>query len=262
MLRNVPDPLLSTLGEMVANTTEPALAIDPEPVRHIVQGQATDQSGLDAMQQLIPSDSSRLHWALPLPPGLDASSSPELFGFFTYELRVGHADMWSTAQGRFGPPLRVAGIQHPAPVLTFTVIRNSTRISCSAPFALPVFNGVSYQSLLPRSTIWVLLYVQAEQIDGLDWCNILLTRQQAVYIDNPRTSRTGAFGETSFTTTNVDALLASFGFNSNAPLSVMAVEMMPQYTPPTDLLGTDLGGQRILRSSVLTPVPSICCSNC
>lgn len=35
---------------------------------------------------------------------------------FTYELRVGHADdRWCTAHGRWGPPLRIAGVQHPPP---------------------------------------------------------------------------------------------------------------------------------------------------
>jgi hypothetical protein len=48
---------------------------------------------------------------------------PELFGFWTYELRIGHAGTpgdlrwWSTANARFGSPLRVVGVQHPAPGL-------------------------------------------------------------------------------------------------------------------------------------------------
>ena len=44
-----------------------------------------------------------------------SEASLELFGMFAYEIRVGHQKRWSTAQARFGPPLRVAGVQHPAP---------------------------------------------------------------------------------------------------------------------------------------------------
>src|SRR5260370_33704662 len=61
------------------------------------------------------------HFLVPLPPNTD-ETSPDLFSFFTYELRVGHDDTrWSTAQARFGPPLRVTGVQHPAPPLTCQV---------------------------------------------------------------------------------------------------------------------------------------------
>ena len=75
------------------------------------------------MVQLQPSPDSPLHFLLQLPPGI-AANDPELFGFYTYELRIGHlgpvgdSRWWSTANGRFGSPLRVAGIQHPAPPLT------------------------------------------------------------------------------------------------------------------------------------------------
>ena len=36
------------------------------------------------------------------------------------------------------------------------------------------------------------------------------------------------------------------------------IELLPQDIPPADPLGADLGGQRILRTSALTPVPAIC----
>ena len=42
---------------------------------------------------------------VPLPPGINPDA-PELFGFWTYELRIGHKLIWSTAQARFGRPLR------------------------------------------------------------------------------------------------------------------------------------------------------------
>ncbi len=258
VLRNAPDPLLSKDGDTVAETADPPLAIDPEWIRVIVSGAADDRAGIDAMQPMIPSDSP-LHWSLPLPPGLDANS-PELFGFFTYELRVGHVGMWSTAQGRFGPPLRVVGVQHPAPALPCTVLRNTQGVFVSAPFALPVLDGQPRQPLPPRSQIAVLLYAQAEQIDGTDRRNVLLGRKPAVWprqtIETARASN--AYGEAAFATAEIESSLTTLGFTLTAPLSVLAVELLPQETPPSDPLGADLGGQRILRTSALTPVPVIC----
>jgi hypothetical protein len=258
VLRNAPDPLLSRAGDSVPETAEPPLAIDPEWVRRIVQNEADDRAGIDAMQPMIPSDSP-LHWALPLPAGLD-ETSPELLGFFTYELRVGHFDMWSTAQGRYGPPLRVAGVQHPPPPMPCTVLRNTQGIMVSVPFALPVLDGRPMQPLPPRSQIWVLLYAQAEQIDGEDRRNVLLGRSPALWERRTfqQAMASNAYGEASFSTAQVEFGLRALSFARTAPLSVLAVELLPQEVPPPDPLGADLGGQRILRISALTPVPAIC----
>ena len=114
---------------------EPPLAIDAETVRVVFAGEDADESGLDAMTPLIRASATTsgpdgVHFLLPLPPGI-APDALDLFGFWTYEFRVGHAEKWSTAQGRFGRPLRVAGVQHPAPRLTCTVGRNNDRASPS-----------------------------------------------------------------------------------------------------------------------------------
>jgi hypothetical protein len=173
---------------------------------------------------------------------------------------VGHFDLWSTAQGRFGPPLRVAGVQHPPPPLPCTVLRNTQGILVSAPFALPVLDGQPMQPEPPLSQIWVLLYAQAEQIDGADRRNVLLGRKAGIW---PRKTfelarASNAYGEASFGTAEVELALRSLGFARTAPLSVLAVELLPQDQNPADPLGANLGGQRILRSSALTPVPVIC----
>ena len=104
-----PDPLLAIGLELQpAHVTdpEPPLPIDPEPVRVVFAGQDSDEAGLDAMAPLLPAVPSGgvkdgVHWLLPLPPGI-APDALELFGFWTYEFRVGHSTQWSTAQGRFG----------------------------------------------------------------------------------------------------------------------------------------------------------------
>ncbi len=87
-----------------------------------------DHAGVSAMQPLLPSARLPLH--APPPAGL-AVDAPELSGFFVYELRAGHQSSWSTAQGRFGPPLRVAGVQLPAPPL-LSVVSSLPRRSASA----------------------------------------------------------------------------------------------------------------------------------
>ena len=256
VLRNAPDPLLTGVTTTsVPGPRDSDLPIDPEPVRKIVQGQADDRSGLSAMQPLIPSDSA-LHWGLPLPPGLDANSL-ELFGFFTYELRVGHFDVWSTAQGRFGPPLRVTGVQHPPPPMVLTVLRNNAGISVSAPYAVAISDGVTLRGV-PKTSIWVLLYAQAKQIDGRDVRNILVERIRASYDERKFRNRL-QFGEALFSDADIRKKVAALGFrNHTTPLSVLAVELFSQDTIPTDPLGAQLGDQRILRTSPLTAVPTIC----
>lgn len=257
VLRVAPDPLLSTLGEGVAASAEPPLAVDPEWIRAVVEGQSDDRAGLDAMQPLIASDSP-VHFMLPLPPGSD-EQSPELFGFFTYELRVGHACVWSTAQGRYGAPLRVAGVQHPSPSLTCAVMRNENGITASAPFALPVFESRSVQARPPKSQMWVLLYAQATQIDGADRRNVLLARKPAPWSDRTFGDPSpAAVGNATFTDDEVRRVLQALAFSEKAPLSVLAVELLPNGVDVVDPLGVGLGAQRILRTSPLVPVPGIC----
>src|SRR5262249_44111572 len=154
-----------------------------------------------------------------------------------------------TAQGRFGPPLRVAGVQHPSPPLSCTVLRNTQGIMVSAPFALPVLDGQPMQPTPPHSQMWVLLYAQAEQVDGADKRNVLLGRKPPRWprqtLERARASN--AYGEASFGTAEIELALRALGFARTAPLSVMAVELLPQDVAPNDPLGADLGGQRILR---------------
>ena len=118
------DPLLYDATPSADQPDEPVLTLDPELMRVIVPHDSDDRAGIGAMTPLEQATDSDRHYLLPLPPGVDPDD-PELFGFWTYELRVGHAGdphapgqkWWSTAQGRFGRPLRVNGVQHPAPTL-------------------------------------------------------------------------------------------------------------------------------------------------
>lgn len=181
VLANMPDQLLSNNEpDLLIAPQEPALPIDPELIRVIPPGATNDLAGLNAMQPMQKAADSDRHYLLPIPPGLN-SSSAEMFGFFTYEFRVGHyrnkdtQEMaWCTAQGRFGRPLRATGVQHPAPALTCSVNRDTDILYVSAPYAVAVFNGKNVTSDPPRTELWALLYAQVKQADNQDFRNILL----------------------------------------------------------------------------------------
>ena len=287
-----PDPLLA--GRLLPPEhapdldPEPALAIDPETVRVVFAGEDADDSGLDAMTKLTPASATSsgadgVHFLLPLPPGL-TEDSLELFGFWTYEFRVGHAQKWSTAQGRFGRPLRLAGIQHPSPRLTCTVWRNKVGVTVSAPYAVTLLDGQSALSAAfadPLTALWFMLYTQVTQTDGASHRNVLLGRQLAHVLTPPQPA--GAIsslglnreprGTTTFEQKTIESLLSLLGLPTTSPLSVLAVEVLPgPIHRPADVprvapnvpavtedpLGRQLGLRRILRTSPLVAVPAIC----
>ena len=189
VLAYAPDQLISNnRPELLVAREEPPLPVDPEPVRVVVDGATNDLAGLTAMQPMEKATDSDVHYLLPLPPGLHANAD-EMFGFFTYEFRLGHymdlreeleekRMVWTTAQGRFGRPLRATGIQHPAPMLTCAVQRDENKLWVSAPYAVAVFDGRNVTADPPRTQLWCLLYAQARQADNLDWRNILLDDKQ------------------------------------------------------------------------------------
>jgi hypothetical protein len=189
VLAYAPDQLISNnRPELLVAREEPPLPIDPEPIRVVIEGATNDLAGLTTMQPMEKATDSDVHYLLPLPPGLHANAD-EMFGFFTYEFRLGHymdlqeeqeekRMVWTTAQGRFGRPLRATGIQHPAPTLTCAVNRDENKLWVNAPYAVAVFDGRNVTSEPPRTQLWCLLYAQARQADNLDSRNILLDDKQ------------------------------------------------------------------------------------
>ena len=268
VLLNGPDPMLLDSATQIPRREEPPLPIDPEPIRFVRPGQSNDFAGLNAMQPLTISPHSDRHYLLPLPKGMTAES-PELFGFFVYELRVGHdGRRWCTAQGRFGNPLRLTGVQHPAPQLRCSVRRTLNDVVVMAPFATPIWEGQNVRpARTPHSTLQALLYAQVLQVDGAEWRNVLLNRVVgqirledpngiAGNIADPRL----AFGFMEFRQDEILRRLSMLGLPLDSPLSVVAVELLPEQAKHTfrDPLGHDLGQVRILRTSTLTAVPPIC----
>jgi hypothetical protein len=305
VLTYAPDPLLSfpNLDQLLLRQEDPPLAIDPELIRVITKDHGNDNAGIDAMQMMGPETGthgmikvSPVHYLLPLPPGLH-NESGELFGFFTYELRVGHTDkIWSTAQGRFGHPTRVNGVQHPAPPLKCLVDRTPDGLAVTAQYALALFGGKNVTCKPPKTEIWCMLYAQVKQADARQNRNILLSELKLQYLAPPEDSDVEQFLASRSSVSvkignslklNVDApstavghwketdislLLAQLNLAGDTSLSVLAVEMMPRYdlfivagkTPNTSLrpLSHDLGKYRILRTSRLVAAPEICCENC
>ncbi|HTI60794.1 hypothetical protein [Mucilaginibacter sp.] len=246
LLNYAPDPLLAQLTPgLVENTQEPALPIDPELIRVISSGNNTDdEAGLDAMQEMIPAEGSDKHFLIPLPPGLH-NASPELFGLFTYEIRAGHKKIWSTAQGRYGRPLRITGVQHPAPTLFCSVNRDELAISVSAPHAVAVLNGVNVTAKPPRTDIWALLYAQVTQADGQSNRNILLGEKLLVTPQPPvglvpvtfKINRDAVvYSQTTWTNNEVSQVLALMGLPVSSSLSVICVEMMPNPNTYLDMV--------------------------
>ena len=255
-----PDPMLLEVDTKLPNPEEPPLPIDPELIRTITPNQSSDCAGINAMQELVPSPYSDRHYLLPLPEGLDPES-PELLGFFVYELRVGHdCSRWSTAQARFGHPLRVTGVQHPAPQLRCAIMRAKDKVTVAAPFAAPVWEGRNVRPPTPTTRLYSLLYAQVLQIDGQSWRNVLLLRALGdTRGDHDLQDRRLAPAIMEFSQNEILQRLRLFGLPLDAPLSVVTVETLPEPNSPFgDPLGKDLGQVRILRTSPLTAVPEIC----
>ena len=261
---------------MLLTGTEPAadptvvegVPLDPELIRIVTPGQPSDLSGLATMQRLIPSAASDRHFLVPLPPNTDPGS-PELFAFYTYEIRVGHDrgpianPLWSTAQGRFGQPLVLEGVQHPAPELTCGVgALPDGGLDVRAPYASPYIGLRRVIPNPPNTEIWVILYAQVMQADAATFRNVEIDHRR---LRPPRpTHRQGTLmlveGHTAWTRDEVLEALRSAGIHDDAPTSILAVELLPEPNGRfADPLGGDLGQVRILRTSPLVATPTNCC---
>ncbi len=269
-MTSTPDPMLLPGTVPVADPVVlPGTPLDPELARVITPGQVQDLAGLATMQRLEPSASSDRHFLVPLPPDMDAGS-PELFAFFTYEIRVGHDrgpahdPLWSTAQGRFGESLVLEGVQHPAPELPCSVAATSDgAIRARAPYATPYVGLRRVLPVQPRTELWMVLYARVVQADASVRRNIQLDLRR---LRVPRehvhvgTSPLAVEGETAWSGDEVRTALDAAGLPLDLPLSALAIEVLPEPNGAfADPLGGDLGQVRILRTSPLTAVPRDCC---
>ncbi len=243
---------------------EPAINLEPEIIRVIRPLQVRDNSGHDSMQALtgaaadvdIEGKGIR-HFLLPLPDGL-TSDSPELFGFFTYEFRVCHTK-WSVAQAFPGRPLRITGVQHPAPRLRLSTLRKTETIEVSAAFAESFFNDKNCTPIIPQTNIYALLYAQVLQADGKQYRNILID-QVSLQKPSRNSNVDKPVGLTSWVLKDIRTKILRKGMDLNAPLSVLAIEIMPDSRkgdlPVNSFI--DLENIRILRTSRLYKIADSC----
>lgn len=293
VLTQTADPMLLQHYQPLA---EPAgyaqWSLDPELVRVIAPGQADDYAGMTAMQRLLPAQDSDRHFLVPLPPGT-YPDSPELFGFYTYEIRVGHdkgtpaRPFWSTAQARFGTPVVLEGVQHPCAPLRCNMFRVKHGILASSSYAMAFNQGTNLQSIPPNTQIWFVLYAQVSQADGGSMRNIELDKRAGRFLSR---KDAGAFkkmtgvklsdfntssaiarqatqtlqappqGHAFWQQNEVVALLNDLGLPPDTPLSILGVELLPEPNGSfIDPLGANLGQVRILRTSALYPVAGLCC---
>jgi hypothetical protein len=109
----------------------------------------------------------------------------------------------------------------------------------------------------PRTDLWFVLYAQVEQADGADRRNVLLGRKRGAP-SSKQDPKASQFAAAAWTASEVADALRLLAFPDTAPLSCLAVELLPNGEPVADGLGADLGQQRVLRTSPLQPIPSIC----
>jgi hypothetical protein len=269
-LTSTPDPMLLPGMEPVADPiVVEGVPLDPELIRVITPGQVQDLAGLSTMQRLEPSAGSNRHFLMPLPPNTD-SGSPELFSFYTYEIRAGHDrgpvsnPLWSTAQGRFGEALVLEGVQHPAPELTCSVLSEPDgAIRVRAPYASPYVGLRRVLPNLPNTQIWVVLYARVVQADASTKRNIQIDLRRLHPPREARMKTTPLFveGEFRWSGAQVRTALQMAGLPELTPISALAIELLPEPNGSfDDPLGGDLGQVRILRTSPLSAVERNCCT--
>ena len=114
----------------------------------------------------------------------------------------------------------------------------------------------------PNTEIWIALYVQVHQTDRASMRNIQLDVRRG-FIQRrhePRDLPRERNAEVAWNDDTVHALLSSLGLDERAPLSVLAIELLPEPNGGfRDPVRGDLGDVRILRTSPLAPVHQECC---
>jgi hypothetical protein len=128
-----------------------------------------------------------------------------------------------------------------------------------------------------------MLYAQAMQADGASYRNILLTHAPGTESFRPITGAgvvsarpaETPFAGHEFPEATILRRLIALGLSRTSPLSALAVELLPYDTTgdtgsldavgsttldtqTADPLGAQLGTRRILRTSPLTALPSVC----
>lgn len=268
VVHRTPDPMLLPNYEPVADppTLDP-IALDPEWVRVITPGQVQDLAGLSVMQRLEPASNSKTQFLVPLPYNTDPAS-PELFSFYTYEIRVGHDastltdPFWSTAQARFGEPMILEGVQHPPPELVCSVSYGASgEITARAPYAMPYLGQKRVGPVQVNTQIWFVLYARIMQADAESWRNVQINLKKAHRAKQAGSVLIAPQAQADWTAKEVKDTLMLAGLAPETALTMLAVELLPEpngnFVEP---LGGDLGQVRVLRTSPLANIEENRCT--
>src|SRR5262249_23026807 len=115
----------------------------------------------------------------------------------------------------------------------------------------------------PNTEIWIVLYARVMQADASTKRNIQIDLRPLRIPREQRGKTTPLFveGEIRWTGAEVQAALHLAGMPEITPISVLAVELLPEPNGSfADPLGGDLGQVRILRTSPLSSVERDCCT--
>ncbi len=242
-----PDPYLCRVDEELIThiSKDLPLQLNDEKIRTIIPKMEYDNAGVGAMQEMIKEtdETGKKIYLLPLPTGLHPNSD-ELFGFFSYEIRVGHKkESWSTAQARYGRPLKINGVQHIAPELVCNTYRMSKSTEnqkikyyeISAAHANAVLNGKDITAFPPNTSLWYLLYTQVMQADGKSFRNILIDAGPMYYhpikthLKNEHYKKESGekLGTARISSIEIGDRLEMMGLPRSNNLSAIVVEMFP-----------------------------------
>jgi hypothetical protein len=147
------------------------------------------------------------------------------------------------------------GVQHPPPWIDCQVRWIGEDLVGSATFAEAVFGGRRLSADPPTTEVRLMLYCQVLQADGEAHRNILVGRKQVQRRRHERIRRVEGgpqrpAGYTSWTAAEIEQLLATLGLPDDMPLSVLAVETLPEPNATFhDPLGGDLARRRWSRST-------------
>jgi hypothetical protein len=131
-----------------------------------------------------------------------------------------------------------------------------------APYAAPYLGLRRVLPLSPNTQIWAVLYARVTQADATTKRNIQIDLRR-LRVPRPRPGASTIFpveGQVGWAGADVRAALQLAGLPPDTPLSVLAVEVLPEPNGSFgDPLGGDLGQVRILRTSPLSAVDRGCC---
>jgi hypothetical protein len=154
------------------------------------------------------------------------------------------------------------GVQHPAPELACSVFFGAAgEITARASYATPYLEHRRVVPTLANTKIWFVLYARITQADGQSHRNVQIDLKEARPARDSKSVMIAPQARAHWSELDVRNALDLAGFPRDTPLTVLAVELLPEPNGSfSDPLGGDLGQVRVLRTSPLQSVERNCCA--